>query len=193
MKERIEIPHNIPEEQLLNLLKSEEYSEQAFAFLIDKYAPQLYSTIRRIVYNHEETNDVLQNTLIKVWRNVAAFRGDSKLSTWMYSIATNEALTHLRRCKRANSVPLSTEEYNLADMLMGDPYFDGNRAEAEFLAALHQLPEKQRLTFEYRYFQDLPYKEISEITGTSEGALKANYHHAVTKLKKYLQIDDDEH
>lgn len=189
---RIQIPPHTPDEQLLELLQSSDTREPAFEFLMDKFAPQLYSVIRRIVHTHDDTDDVLQNTFVKVWQNLSSFRGDSKLSTWMYTIATNEALSHLRRERRSKKVPLTTDEYDLSEMLQSDPYFDGTAAEADFLAAIDQLPEKQRLTFEYRYFQELPYKEISEITGTSEGALKANYHHAVKKLQKFLNIDLDE-
>ncbi|MDO5035923.1 MAG: RNA polymerase sigma factor [Porphyromonas sp.] len=188
----LEIPQNVPDEELVELLQTEEYREEAFAFLMDRYSPKLYNVVRRIVHRHEDTDDVLQSTFIKVWKNINTFRGDSKLSTWMYTIATNEALSHIRRERRGRKVPLTTEEYDLSETLVSDPYFDGSKAEADFLAAIDQLPEKQKLTFEYRYFEELPYKEIAEITGTSEGALKANYHHAVKKLQNFLNISEEE-
>lgn len=185
------IPRDIADEELLKLLTTPETQEAAFSFLVDRYSPQLYAAIRRMVYRHEETDDVLQDTFVKVWRHIGTFKGESKLSTWLYSIATNEALSHLRKEKKMRRLPLTTEEYDLTQILMSDPYFDGDLAEAQLFKAIDQLPEKQKLTFELRYFQDLPYKEISEITGTSEGALKANYHHAVKKIKKEMGIEDD--
>lgn len=184
------IPDNISDEKLVALILDENSSEEAFAHLVDLYSQQLYAVIRRIVYSHEDADDVLQNTFIKVWRYIHTFKGDSKLSTWLYSIATNEALSHLRKEKRKRTLSLSTDDYDLSEMLTSDPYFDGDKAEADFIAAIDQLPEKQKVTFELRYFQDLPYKEISEIIGTSEGALKANYHHAVKKIKKILGIEE---
>lgn len=190
MAKRITIRPNIDDEALLDLLAQKEYREQAFEYLVDRYSQQLYAVIRRIVHRHEDADDVLQNTFIKVWKNINSFKGNSKLSTWMYTIATNEALTHLRREVPARKLPMTTEDYDLAETLVSDPYFDGDEVEAQFMAAIDQLPEKQKLTFELRYFQDLPYKEIAEITGTSEGALKANYHHAVKKLRVYLNIDE---
>lgn len=185
------IPRDIADEELLKLLITPETQEVAFSFLVDRYSPQLYAVIRRMVYRHEEADDVLQDTFVKVWRYIGTFKGESKLSTWLYSIATNEALSHLRKEKKMRRLPLTTEEYDLTQILMSDPYFDGDLAEAQLFKAIDQLPEKQKLTFELRYFQDLPYKEISEITGTSEGALKANYHHAVKKIKKEMGIEDD--
>lgn len=190
MAKRLDIPLTISDDELVGMLISKEDSESAFEFLVDRYSQQLYAVIRRIVYNHDDADDVLQNTFIKIWKNIKTFKGNSKLSTWMYSIATNEALSFLRREKPERKLPMTTEEYDIAQTLISDPYFDGEAAEAQFLAAIAELPEKQRLTFELRYFEDLPYKEIAEITGTSEGALKANYHHAVKKLKKFMDIED---
>ncbi|MDO5016909.1 MAG: RNA polymerase sigma factor [Porphyromonas sp.] len=183
---------NFSDEELLSRLKDKATAETAFGDLVTQYSQMLYAVIRRIVYRHEDADDVLQNTFIKAWRNIHNFKGNSKLSTWLYTIATNEALTHLRKERSNRKLPLTTEDYDLTELLTGDPYFDGDQAEAEFLAAIDQLPEKQKLTFELRYFDDLPYKEISEITGTSEGALKANYHHAVKKLKSFMGIDEEE-
>ena len=180
---------DISDERLLEKLKEGEQVEQAFGILVDRYAPRLYAVIRRILYRHEDADDVLQNTFIKIWQNIHTFRGHSKLSTWMYTIATNEALSHLRRERPDRKLPITTEEYDLTQLLQSDPYFDGDAAEAAFLAAVEELPEKQKLTFQLRYFEDLSYREISEITGTSEGALKANYHHATKKIKAALGVD----
>lgn len=191
MMKATEIPIGISDEELVMMLRSKEHSEAAFSFLVDRYSQKLYAVIRRMVYRHEDADDILQNTFIKIWKNIKTFQGKSKLSTWMYSIASNEALTFLRREKPERKLPMTTDEYDLSQLLESDPYFDGNAAEILFMKAIAELPEKQRLTFELRYFEDLPYKEIAEITGTSEGALKANYHHAVKKLKKFMDIDDE--
>lgn len=187
---QITIPPDIPDEELVALLQNKATAEQAFAFLVQQQSPRLYSAIRRIVYRHDDADDILQETFIKVWKNISTFRGNSKLSTWIYSIATNEALSHLRKEKRQRKLPLETDEYDLAAMLKSEPYFNGDELVIEFMNAIDKLPEKQKLTFELRYFEELPYNEISEITGTSVGALKANYHHATKKLHKYLGVDE---
>ncbi|MCI6279059.1 MAG: RNA polymerase sigma factor [Porphyromonas sp.] len=185
------IPKNISDDDLLVLLHSGDRMEEAFGFLVDRYSPQLYNIVRRIVFSHDDTDDILQNVFVKVWKNVAGFRGASKLSTWLYSIATNEALSFLRKEKREQKIPLSTEEYDLATTLESEPYFDGDELMRDFMVAIDKLPEKQKVTFELRYFEEMPYNEISEITGTSTGALKANYHHAVKKLQKFLGIESE--
>lgn len=186
----LHINPSLSDEELLPLLQDPHTNEAAFALLIDRYSRPLYSLVRRIVLNHDDTDDVLQNVFIKIWQGIALFRGDSKLSTWLYSIATNEALSFIRKEKVERKMPLATDEYDLARQLTSDPMFDGEEAEALLLAAIDQLPEKQKITFQLRYYEDLSYQEISEITGTSVGALKANYHHAVAKLQKFLGLDD---
>ena len=186
------IPPKISDEELLALIHTPDQFEKAFEFLVNRYSRQLYVVVRRIVLRHEDADDVLQNTFIKACRNIKSFRGEAKLSTWLHSIAVNEALSHIRKEKEERKLALEGEGYDLTQMLTSDPYFDGDKAEAEFIAAIAELPEKQRLTFELRYFDDKPFAEIAEITGTSEGALKANYHHAVKKLKKYLNISDED-
>lgn len=185
------ISNKITDDELIALLHSQEHFESAFEFLVNRYSRQLYAVIRRIVLRHEDADDVLQNTFIKVWKNIKSFRGDAKLSTWLHSIAVNEALSYIRREKAERKLALTGDGYDIAQMLVSDPYFDGDEAEAQLVAAIAELPEKQRLTFEMRYFDEKPFAEISQITGTSEGALKANYHHAVKKLKNYLNISDD--
>ncbi|MDO4771063.1 RNA polymerase sigma factor [Porphyromonas sp.] len=177
------------DEELLLCLKDSMTSESAFSVLVDRYSRPLYVIIRRIVLSHENADDVLQNTLIKIWKNIPQFRGASKLSTWMYSIATNEAITYLRQEQKNKKRSIATENSDLTQSLASDPYFDGDRAEAAFLSAIDKLPEKQKITFQMRYFEELSYREIAEITGTSIGALKANYHHALNKLQQYLKID----
>lgn len=184
-------PSKISDEELLGLLHSRERFEEAFELVVSRYSRQLYAVIRRIVLRHEDADDVLQNTFIKVWKNIQGFRGDAKLSTWLHSIAVNEALSHIRKERVERKLALTGEDYDISAMLISDPYFDGDEAEAQFIAAIARLPEKQRLTFELRYFDEKPFAEISRITGTSEGALKANYHHAVKKLQNFLNITDD--
>lgn len=186
------ISKKISDEELLNLIHNQETFESAFEFLVNRYSRQLYPVVRRIVLRHEDADDVLQNTFIKVWQKIKTFRGESKLTTWLHSIAINEALSFVRREKADRKLALTGEDYDIAQMLTSDPYFNGEEIEAQFLAAIAQLPEKQRLAFELRYFDDRPFAEISKMTGTSEGALKANYHHATKKLKKFLNISDED-
>lgn len=181
---------HLSDEDLLPYLIDPVTAEGAFAVLIDRYSRPLYLVIRRIVFSHESTDDVLQNTLIKIWKSIAQFQGRSKLSTWMYSIATNEAITYVRQDHIRRSFPITTENYDLTQTLVGDPYFDGDETEAALLGAIDKLPEKQKITFQMRYFEELSYSDISQITGTSIGALKANYHHALNKLKQYLGVED---
>ncbi len=190
MPSTVHIPPNISDEELIGLLHSKEHAEQAFEFVVNRYSRQLYAVVRRIVLRHEDADDVLQNTFIKVWKNIRGYRGDAKLSTWLHSIAVNEALSFIRREKSERKLALTGDGYDIAQMLASDPYFDGDEAEAQLIAAIAQLPEKQRITFELRYFDEKPFGEISKITGTSEGALKANYHHAVKKLQNFLNITD---
>lgn len=181
---------DLSDEELLPYLTQPSTAEEAFGILVDRYSRPLYVVIRRIVFSHDNADDVLQNTLIKVWKNIAQFQGKSKLSTWMYSIATNEAISYIRQDNAARKFPITTDTYDLTQTLMSDPYFDGDEAEAELLCAIDKLPEKQKITFQMRYFEELSYSDIAEITGTSIGALKANYHHALNKLKQYLDVED---
>lgn len=181
------IPPDISDDELLILLKDSKSQNEAFAFLVSQYSPRLYHVIRRIVLFHEDADDVLQETFYKIWKNISKFRGQSRLGTWMHSIATNEALSHLRSEKYSRKIPLETSEYDLKEQLLGDDFFDGDAAEAALFAAIASLPEQQKLVFQYRYFDEMSYNEIAEITGTSIGGLKANYHHAQKKLKQYLE------
>ena len=188
----MKISPDISEEELVKLARQPETEEEAFRLIVDRYSPMLYAVIRRVLITHDDTNDALQNTLIKVWKNLGRFEGKSKLTTWMYTIALNEARSLLRRNRPERQLPMETDTYSLAETLTSDPYFDGDEAEIQLMEAIEKLPEKQRTTFELRYFEELPYAEISEITGTSVGALKANYHHATQKLYNYLGVVEDE-
>jgi RNA polymerase sigma factor (sigma-70 family) len=160
--------------------------ERAFTAIIRKYQEKLYWHIRRMVIEHEDANDVLQNMFIKVWKGLENFREDSQLYTWMYRIATNESLTYLEQLKKRSSVPIDNEENGLSNRLKADKNFDGNKAEWKLQLAMQELPEKQRAVFNLRYYDEMPYSEMSRVLDTSEGALKASYHHAVKKIEDYI-------
>lgn len=174
------------EAQLLTDLKSKDKQEFAFNELVSLYKERLYWHIRNIVKSHDDADDVLQNTFIKVYRNIDSFKGDSKLYSWMYRIATNEALTFIK--KRAKQLQISNEEFqDLAiENLKSDVYFEGDAIQIKLQRAIATLPEKQQLVFNMKYFQDIKYKDMSEILETSEGALKASYHIAIKKIESYL-------
>lgn len=163
--------------------------EQAFNQLVLKYQERLYWHIRKIVISHEDADDVLQNTLVKVWKSLPSFRSESGLFTWLYRIATNESLTLLKQKKRRFLAPRGEQDYQLSEQLEADPYFDGDEASLKFQQAILKLPEKQRLVFNMKYFDEMKYEEISAILNTSVGALKASYHHAVKKLEIKLRDD----
>lgn len=171
---------------LLENLKTERTKHNAFNELVSLYKERLYWHIRHIVKSHDDTNDVLQNTFIKVYKNIDSFKGDSKLYSWMYRIATNEAITFIN--KRAKQMNVTNEEVQTMAIqnLQSDVYFEGNDIQLKLQEAIAKLPEKQQLVFNMKYFQDLKYKEISEILETSEGALKASYHIAVKKIEAFL-------
>lgn len=157
--------------------------------IVEQYSEQLYWQIRRIVYSHEDANDLLQNTFIKAWTNIDYFRGDAKLSTWLYRIALNECLTFLNKQRAATTVSLDDPEADVLQKLESDPYFSGDKIQITLQKALLTLPEKQRMVFNLKYYQEMKYEEMSEIFGTSVGALKASYYHAVRKIEKFF---DDE-
>jgi RNA polymerase sigma-70 factor (ECF subfamily) len=168
--------------QLLN----PKMQDTAFRQLVAQYSRPLYNHIRTIVLDHDDTDDVLQNTFIKVFRNLAGFKGESKLFSWIYRIATNEALTFISLKARKNHI--SNEEVNerALNSLQADDYFEGDALQLKLLQAVASLPQKQQLVFKMKYFEDLKYEDISEILGTSVGALKASYHHAVKKIEDYI-------
>lgn len=179
----------IAEETLLNELKQLETQAKAFEVLVNTYKERLYWHIRRIVLNHDDTDDVLQNTFIKVFKNIAGFKGDSKLYSWMYRIATNEALTFLK--KKSNKLGISNLELQdkIVSNLQADVYFEGDEIQLKLQKAIATLPEKQKLVFNMKYYQEMKYEEISEILNTSVGGLKASYHLAVKKVETYLKGD----
>lgn len=180
-----------PVEKLLPELRQESTQRQAFTELVRLTKQSLYWHIRKIVLVHEDANDVLQNTYVKVWRSLSQFKGNSRFYTWIYRIATNEALTMLAN-RRMQSVSLSEEfEDIMIQRMQADAYYDGDAMQLKLEKAIMTLPEKQRLVFNMRYFDEKPYAEISAITGTSEGALKASYHIAAEKIERYIKETDD--
>ena len=161
--------------------------EAAFRELVVTYQERLYWHIRRIVLTHDDTDDVLQETFIKVYRNIDGFKGNSRLYSWMYRIATNEALSFLKRNSKIQVADQEEAQELMMQRLTADPYFDGDQAELDLQAALAALPQKQRLVFNMKYFEEMKYDDISEVLDTSVGALKASYHLAVKKIKKHLK------
>ncbi|MBI3883022.1 MAG: sigma-70 family RNA polymerase sigma factor [Sphingobacteriales bacterium] len=178
--------HFADDKELLVLFKDPVTRERAFTYIIKKYQEKLYWHIRRMVVDHEDANDVLQNMFIKVWKGLDNFREDSQLYTWLYRIATNECLTFLEQQKKRMSVSISNEETGLSNKLKADKDFDANKIEWKLQLAMQQLPEKQRTVFNLRYYDEMPYEEMSRVLETSEGALKASYHHAVKKIEDFI-------
>lgn len=172
--------------ELLEQYKIPATKERAFTAILKKYQEKLYWHIRRMVVEHEDANDVLQNMFVKAWKGLENFREDSKLYTWLYRIATNECLTFLEQKKRKSTVSMSDEETGLYNNVKADSNFDGNKLEWKLQLAIQKLPEKQKAVFNLRYFEEMPYHEMSTVLETSEGALKASYHHAVKKIEDYI-------
>jgi RNA polymerase sigma factor (sigma-70 family) len=176
----------LDDKELLLLFKDTVTKEKAFTQIIKKYQEKLYWHIRRMVVEHEDANDVLQNMFIKVWKGLDNFREDSQLFTWLYRIATNECLTFIEQQKRRSSISISNEESGLSNRLKADKDFDSNKIEWKLQLAMQQLPDKQRAVFNLRYYDEMPYEEMSRVLETSEGALKASYHHAVKKIEDFI-------
>lgn len=168
-------------------LRLPETRRQAFAELINQFSQPLYWQIRRLVQNHDDADDLLQNTFMKAWTAMDDFRGDAKLSTWLHKIAINEALTFLDREKRRQTSSLNDENAGQAHSLQADEFFDGDEAAAKLRDAIASLPPKQQLVFNMKYFDEMKYEEIADITGTSVGALKTSYHLAVKKIENFLE------
>jgi len=179
----------INELELLNRLNAEQTKEQAFKELLDLYKERLYWHIRHIVKSHDDADDVLQNTFIKVFKNIHAFKGDSKLFSWMYRIATNEAITHLNQNSKRYSISSEELQQKAVNNLKSDVYFEGDEIQLKLQQAIAMLPQKQQLVFNMKYFEDIKYSKMSNILDTSEGALKASYHIAVKKIEEYLTKD----
>ena len=176
----------IQDTELLLQFRNPETKEKAFTDIIKKYQEKLYWHIRRMVVEHEDANDVLQNVFIRVWNGLGSFREDSQLYTWLYRIATNECLSYLDQQKRKSSLSFDEMESGLSNKIVADKYFDPNKLEWKLQLAIQQLPEKQRVVFTLRYYDEMPYEEMSRVLDTSEGALKASYHHAVKKIEDYI-------
>lgn len=177
------------DKELLALFREPASRERGFTLIIRKYQEKLYWHVRRLVIDHNDANDVLQNIFIKVWNNLTNFREDAQLYTWLYRIATNESLSFLDQQKRKSAVSLSDVETGLSNRLAADKHFDANRLEWKLQQAILTLPEKQRLVFNLRYYDEMPYEEMSRILDTSEGALKASYHHAVKKIEEFIKTN----
>ena len=175
------------EAELVRQLRNPKECRKAFSKVIAAYSEPLYWQIRKLVVNHEDANDLLQNTFLKAWSNIENFRGDAKISTWLYKIAINESITFLNKERQRLNVSLDDGDTFLIDNLTSDEWFDGDELQAELQKAISKLPEKQRLIFNMRYFDEMKYEDISEILGTSVGALKASFHHAVKKIEQYFQ------
>lgn len=178
------------EREVLALLQDKETQKEGFERIVREYSEQLYWQIRRMVLSHEDANDLLQNTFVKAWINIDYFRADAKLSTWLYRIALNECLTFLNKQRASSNVPIDDPEASVIQKLESDPYFSGDRAQLLLQKALLTLPEKQRMVFNLKYYQEMKYEEMSDILGTSVGALKASYHHAVKKIEQYIEQAD---
>jgi RNA polymerase sigma-70 factor (ECF subfamily) len=179
--------HDGKEREIIQDLKDPETKEETFNHLVATYQERLYYHIRKIVITHHDADDVLQNTFLKVWRSLSGFRAESEVYTWLYRIATNEALSFLKQKKKRGYAPWVDVEQKLAEQLESDPWFDGDQAQLSLQKAVLKLPEKQRLVFNMKYFDELKYEDMAEILGTSVGALKASYHHAVKKIEKSLK------
>ena len=173
--------------ELLVQFRNPVTKERAYTAVIKKYQEKLYWHVRRMVIEHEDANDVLQNVFIRVWNALENFREDSQLYTWLYRIATNECLTYIEQQKKRSSVSLSEVETGLSNKIKADSHFDANKLEWKLQLAIQQLPEKQRIVFNLRYYDEMPYEEMSRVLETSEGALKASYHHAVKKIEDYIK------
>jgi len=174
---------------ILASFKQEKTREQAFTQLVTKYQQRLYWHIRRMVVEHEDANDILQNVFIKVWKSLDDFREEANLYTWLYRIATNESLTWIEQQKKRTSVSLNDDENPLTNKLVAQKGFDANKLEWRLQQAIQALPEKQRIVFNLRYYDEMPYEEMAAVLETSAGALKASYHHAVKKIGAFLIND----
>lgn len=178
------------EVSLVERLREPSLCRAAFNEVITTYSEPLYRQIRRLVQDHDDAADLLQNTFLKAWQSLELFRGDAKLSTWLYKIAVNESLSFLARERKRNNLSLDDQESALANTIEADAYFDGDKLQAMLRKAVVTLPEKQRVVFNMKYFDEMKYEDMSAILGTSVGALKASYHLAVKKIEKYFEENE---
>jgi RNA polymerase sigma factor (sigma-70 family) len=175
---------------ILEKFQDEKTRNEAFNLLLKKYQQKIYWHIRRMVINHDDADDLVQDVFIKIWKSLESFRSDAQLYTWMYRIATNECITFINRKKLRNNVPLDDVSHELSESLADSSYFDGDKAQLKLQKALLTLPEKQKLVFNMKYYDEMKYEEISEVLGTSVGALKSSFHLAVKKIEAYLLAED---
>ena len=178
--------NHLDDKDLVFQFKNGTNKELPFTQIIKKYQEKLYWHVRRMVVEHEDANDILQNMFVKVWKNQDNFREDSQLFTWLYRIATNECLTFLQQQKKRSALSLSDDGSQLINKIHADKYFDANKLEWKLQLAIQKLPEKQRAVFNLRYYNEMPYQQMSKVLETSEGALKASYHHAVKKIENFI-------
>ena len=174
------------EKDFIQKLLNPKTQNEAFQILLSQYQKPLYYHIRNIVLNHDDADDVLQNTFIKVFQHLKGFKGDSKLFSWMYLIATNEAITFINQKAKRNGTTSEALQSKIVENLKSDSFFDGTEIQIKLQKAIVTLPEKQQLVFKMKYFEEMKYEDMSEILGTSVGALKASYHHAVKKIENYV-------
>ncbi|MGM9836462.1 MAG: RNA polymerase sigma factor [Muribaculaceae bacterium] len=177
------------EEEIIEQLHDPNRCNAAFGKVIEQYSQGLYWQIRRMVFNHDDANDILQNTFLKAWSNIDNFRGSAKLSTWLYKIAINESITFINKERARNEASIDDDSF-LLNNIESDQYFDGDEAQVKLQHAINSLPEKQRLVFNMRYYDEMKYEDMSEILGTSVGALKASYHHALKKIESFFEEND---
>lgn len=180
---------NFSDSEIIQLIIRPQSSEQGFRILVKEYQERIYWHIRRMVFSHEDTNDIAQNTFVKIWQNIHTFRSESNLYTWIYRIATNETFDFLKKKKRYVFSTDGDYRDELNKNLEDDNIFDGTAIEKNLQKAILSLPEKQRIVFNMKYFDEMKYEDMSAILKTSVGALKASYHHAVKKIEKNLDLD----
>ena len=177
------------EEEIVERLRNPDTRNKAFEQVVAAYSERLYWLIRKMVLSHDDANDILQNTFLKAWMNLDDFRGEAKLSTWLYKIAVNENITFLNRQRAMNNISMDDTDVFLLEKLKSDDYFDGDAIQLRLQEAILGLPEKQRIVFNMKYYDEMKYEDMSEVLGTSVGALKASYHHAVKKVESFLTKD----
>jgi len=180
----------VDDTEILAKFQQENTRNEAFNLLLKKYQQKIYWHVRRMVINHDDADDLVQDVFVKVWKNLLGFRNDAQLYTWMYRIATNECITFLNRKKLKNNVSFDDVSYELSESLTESAYFDGDKAQRKLQKAILTLPEKQRLVFNLKYFDEMKYEEMSDVLGTSVGALKSSFHLAVKKIEAYLLAED---
>lgn len=179
----------LTDKELLDQFRNEHSRNYAFNLLVRKYQQKIYYLIRRMVIDHDDSNDIVQNTFIKVWKGLDNFREDSQLYTWIYRIATNESLTFLRQKKTRFMIPFGDVEHELSNSLSNDTTFNADKLERKLQQAILSLPEKQRIVFNLRYYDNMKYEDMAKVLGGTEGSLKASYHHAVKKVEKFITGD----